>query len=61
MNDVWNISNQLSIVDEAIDRAASMNDGEIPGELLEFFEALKTDFGMCVGPIADLCLSLIHI
>ena len=54
MSNIWDLSAQMALVDEAIDRAASLNEGEIPEELDEFFEALKTDFGMAVVPVANL-------
>ena len=53
-NNIWDLSAQMALVDDAIDRAASLNEGGIPKELDEFFEALKTDFGMAVVPVANL-------
>ena len=49
---VWNLSQQMQQVDEAIDRAASMNEGEVPELLLEFFERLTTEFALCSEPVA---------
>ena len=43
-NNIWDLSAQMALVDEAIDRAASLNEGEIPEELQEYMEALVIAF-----------------